>query len=78
MSESDKAWIDAASYEDLLRRWRFAPLGDPVFQGETGQHYIKVMGTKKREVGQGGHVAASKAIGWDAPNRGSEDELREM
>jgi hypothetical protein len=30
MNEQDKLWIDNASYEDLLRIWRYAPLGDGV------------------------------------------------
>jgi len=59
-----KKWIDAASYEALLSRWRFAPAGDSIFQGETGKYYQKVMAEKKQQVGGAGHVAASKAIGW--------------
>ena len=34
-----KAWIDGASYESLLERWRNAPVGDPAFQGEAGRYY---------------------------------------
>ncbi len=62
MSPEQKAWIDGASYEDLLRRWRFAPAGDPMFQGETGTYYQDVMARKRKEVGDAGAVAASKAI----------------
>lgn len=61
-----KAWIDAASYEMLLRRWRFAPVGDPMFAGEIGNYYEEVMMRKKAETGDNG-VSASKAIGWDKP-----------
>jgi len=60
-----KAWIDGASYEELLRRWRFAPSGDPIFQGETGDYYTKVMAKKREEIGPGEHTKASKKIGWE-------------
>jgi len=60
-----KSWVDSASYEDLLRRWRFAPVGDPVFQGETGKYYAEVMWRKKAELSAGEQVRASKNIGWD-------------
>jgi len=56
-----KKWIDNASYEELLRKWRFAPIGDPYFQGETGDYYSKVMKEKKQNCD---HVQASKKIGW--------------
>lgn len=65
MNETDKAWIDAASYRTLLERWRNAPSGDPIFQGETGRYYSDVMFRKKQEVGPAEAVAASKSVGWE-------------
>jgi len=66
MNEAEmKAWIDAASYESLLSKNRFAPVGDPFFQGEVGKHYMTVMARKRDEVGPGAAVAASKSIGWE-------------
>lgn len=62
-----KAWIDGASYETLLERWRNAPVGDPAFQGDAGAYYRDAMAKKKAEVGQDEHVRASKSIGWDGP-----------
>ena len=59
-----KKWIDNASYEDLLRKWRFAPAGSPFFQGEVGQYFVLIMGKKRKEVGDAEHTRASKAIGW--------------
>lgn len=59
-----KEWIDNASYEELLRKWRFAPIGDPFFRGEIGDYYSKVMAQKRREAGEAEHVRASKSIGW--------------
>lgn len=57
-------WIDRASYEDLLRRWRQEPSGSPWFAGEVGAYYQEVMARKRAEVGDAEHVRASKAIGW--------------
>jgi len=61
MNEKIKNWIDNASYHELLSRWRFAPIGDPLFQGETGKYYSKVMFEKKQTVD---HVQVSKDVGW--------------
>ena len=63
MTEAQKQWIDDASYETLLRRWRTAAVGDQMFQGDTGDHYSKVMAQKKSEDPDGA-VRASKNIGW--------------
>ena len=60
-----KTWIDNASYEELLRKWRQAPPGSPYFKGETGQYYADVMAQRRLEVGDEEHVRASKSIGWD-------------
>jgi hypothetical protein len=65
MEENLKNWIDTASYEQLLSHWRFAPVGDPLFQGETGDYYSKVMARKREEVGHNKAVEASKNIEWE-------------
>lgn len=57
-----RAWIDAASYEELLRHWRSAPAGDPFFAGEIGRYYSQRM-AEKRAQDPAEHVRASKAIG---------------
>jgi len=57
-------WIDNASYEQLLAKWRNAEAGNPFFQGEIGVYYATVMDKKRRQVGPAAHVAASKKIGW--------------
>lgn len=60
-----KRWIDDASYQTLLRIWRNAPAGDPMFvRGAAFDYYDAAMKRKKAEVGPGGAVAASKVIGW--------------
>lgn len=59
-----KDWIDTASYEELLTKWRFAPSGSPWFQGEVGKYFEKMIRKRKEEVGEAAAVAASKYIGW--------------
>ncbi len=58
-----RAWIDNASYETLLRKWRFAGMGDPFFAGDIGDHYLKVMTRKRDEIGPEA-ATISKRIGW--------------
>lgn len=65
MDENTKKNIDEMGYESMLSLWRNAPLGHPMFQGETGDYYKEVMFRKRDEVGCDAHVAASKHIGWD-------------
>jgi hypothetical protein len=57
------AWIDQASYTELLSRWRFGAAGDPIFIGDVGRHFEARMSELKR-ADPAGAVAASKAIGW--------------
>lgn len=61
-----KQWIDSATYAQLLDRWRFAPAGDPWFQGEIGDYYVRVMGERRKAVGDAEHSATSKRIGWES------------
>lgn len=63
LTPENKAKIDQMSYEQLLERWRFAPIGDPWFQRETGKYWSKRM-FELREKGAD-HVGASKRIGWE-------------
>ena len=64
MTDDQKAWIDNATYHQLLAKWRHAPIGSGWFIGDTGDYYAKVMAAKRDEVGIDSHVAASKSIGW--------------
>lgn len=65
MTDEDKEWIDTATYRTLLERWRFAPVGDPLFQGETGDYYAKVMFGKRDALPAEVAAAESKSIGWE-------------
>ena len=58
-----KAWIDQATTEQLLRKWRFASAGDPFFQGEIGKHFSLVIGAR-RNADPEEWTRASKRIGW--------------
>lgn len=51
------------AHETLLTKWRHAPVGDPMFQEETGEYFAKVLGKKRRGVGNAEHVRISKSIG---------------
>lgn len=59
-----KEWIDSANYEELLRKWRFAPAGDEIFQGEIGIYYSEAMAKKRTEAGYEAAATVSKRIGW--------------
>lgn len=61
-----KRKVDAMSYEEMLRQWRFAKTGDELFEGESGMYVAKRMQELKNAPGGNPrHVAASKKIGWD-------------
>lgn len=64
MTNQVKLYIDSQDYEALLRRWRFAPAGDEMFQGEAGHYWAKRM-AELRDKDPGGAVAASKRVGWE-------------
>jgi len=60
-----KSEIDAMSYGQMLSQWRFAPVGDPMFAGESGEYFGRRMKELRNQPsGNATHVAASKAIGW--------------
>jgi hypothetical protein len=58
-----KARIDSLDVYDLLERARRAPIGDPMFQDEVGEYWMKRLAEKRNE-NNAAYVAASKAIGW--------------
>ena len=68
LTPDNRAHIAALTLEELLRRWRFAPVGDPWFQGETGSYWARRMTALRAASGEdAAHVRASKAIGWEQP-----------
>ncbi len=67
MNQADRAWIDAASYETLLHKWRHHPIGHPLFMGDTGRYYSKMLTARRLEVGIIEAANISKRIGWLQP-----------
>lgn len=65
MDEQVKHWIDSSDYETLLRKWRYAPVGDNYFEGEQGAYYKKVMFEKRDALPHDEQVKASKNVGWE-------------
>jgi len=63
MTEQQKQWIDSATHLQLLEKWRFSPSGDPLFEGECGNYYQKVM-QQKRDADPAQAVSNSKILGW--------------
>jgi hypothetical protein len=60
-----KQQIDSMNYESMLTKWRFAPVGDPMFQGEVGDYFSKIMSEKKELLSSEEQVQISKDIGWE-------------
>ena len=59
MTDDQKKNIDNMSQYDLCRIWRFAKVGEPLLQGDTGAYFAKVMNEK------GGFTPGiSKQLGW--------------
>lgn len=65
MTKEQKEWIDNSDYHALLEKWRYAPMGDPMFQDACGEYYRQTM-IKRREAVGNDHVRISKDIGWEA------------
>lgn len=62
MQETKRA-IGSMSYKEMLRRWRFAPIGDPLFQGESGEYFRQKM-VEKRAAEQN-PATVPKRIRWE-------------
>jgi len=58
-----KTWIDEATYEQLLRKWRFSSLKDPFFQGRVGLYYKKRLREKEETLGEESAKAIGKIVG---------------
>lgn len=59
-----RKWIKNATYEQLLHKNRFGPLGDEMFQGKLGKYFCKMMTKKRKELHPIEQVQASKNVGW--------------
>ena len=63
LTDELKQKIDNMSYADMLAKWRFAPIGDNLFQDDSGKYFSDRM-FALRDAKPEAAVAASKAIGW--------------
>jgi len=66
MKPEHKKQIDDMSYRSMLSLQRFAPIGEknPLFEGDTYDYFKKVMDEKYEKIGNAGHVAISKELGF--------------
>ena len=67
MTNEQKEYIDELSHFEICRLWRFTPIGDPLFTGDTGDYLT----TKFHSLG-GLTPAISKKLGWGGPFSGYE------
>jgi hypothetical protein len=59
MTPEQKITIDNMTQYQLCAKWRFARIGDPLLQGDTGDYFAKVLKEK------GGFTPEiSKELGW--------------
>lgn len=75
MTAEQKAWIDNASLEELLRRWFRAPRLDPPFSSGETVKYCSDRTARLRDEDWHGWVAASKRI-WREERQGWTKERR--
>lgn len=57
-----KEYIDGLSFKELLRAWRFSPIGDAWFEGEIGKYWSKRMAELRDKETNPAQV--SKELGW--------------
>jgi hypothetical protein len=61
-----KQWIDNSTYEEMLARFRFSPMGDPIMMGESGNYFTLVFMRKHNELTEDERVQISHRVGWDS------------
>ena len=74
--EEALAWIKGATYEELLRHWRHAPIGDPIFQMtglDLGEEFEQEMRKKRGQLIDNAYHLISARVG-PAPNGMPESE----
>ena len=65
LSEEERKNILGMSYYDMLKKWRFCPIGSGYFSGEKGTFFRRTMEEKKLELSVDEAVRISKKVGWD-------------
>ncbi len=64
LTDELKREIDGKPIVEILRKVRFAPTGDPIFEGESGKYWMDRMAQLRGE-DNAAFVHASKMLGWD-------------
>lgn len=65
LTKEFKEKIDSLDHEELLRLWRFTPIGDDMFVGESGIYIDKAFKESYLKLRNEERVALSKKVGWD-------------
>lgn len=65
MNDTMKHWVDDASYQDLLTKLRFEPVGSPWFSGECGEYLMAKLREKKAKLSEAEQARISKVVGWE-------------
>lgn len=59
-------WIESATYEQLLQKWRFEPIGSPWFADTAVSDAFSAKFIKLRdEISDEERIGASKRVGWN-------------
>lgn len=62
--EERLAWLDTASYRELLTKWRHEPIGSPWFRGDFGRRIYQALDKKRKELSAEEATQISKEVGW--------------
>lgn len=68
-------WIYEATYEELLRAWRFAPIESPILQKPYGKLFINQMRKKGDELYSSQKRKISNKVGWSVKDGEEFDEF---
>lgn len=60
--------IREASFEEILRLWRFSPIGSPFFEGPVGDLLTARYAAMRSSLSPAEWTALSKSVGWDNPS----------
>lgn len=66
IERADRYFQKLQAYENLFRLYRFAPTGDPRFQGKAGEYLIQEFHLRRAQLPDGVHSAISKKLGWES------------
>ena len=66
MTTEQKKYIDDASYGLLVAHYKWGYVGDPIFQDEAGEHFLRSLEEKRKRHTQAEIMRISKAVDWIA------------